>query len=214
MFEEPQKRLVSHLKQNGYIKSLSVENAFIKIPRELFVPLDLKQSAYVDTPLQIGKGQTISAPHMVAIMSETLDLHTGLHVLEIGSGSGYHAAITASIVGEKGHVYTIERIETLAQMAKENISRAKIANVTVIIGDGSEGLPKYAPYDRIYITCAAPRTPPPLFDQLKNMGKLLVPEGDMICTLMLYEKHGKKFQKRNFGGCAFVPLLGKYGHQK
>jgi protein-L-isoaspartate(D-aspartate) O-methyltransferase len=151
---------------------------------------------------------------MVAIMSEALDLHIGNHVLEIGSGSGYHAAITAAIVGTKGHVYTIERIDFLAKMAKMNLSRAKIGNVTVVLGDGSEGLPKYAPYDRIYITCAAPKTPPPLFDQLKIGGKLLVPEGDMICSLLLYEKHGEKYLKKNFGGCAFVPLLGKYGHQK
>jgi protein-L-isoaspartate(D-aspartate) O-methyltransferase len=205
--------LVNYLKKQGRIKSSEVENAFLEIPRELFVPEFLKKHAYADTPLQIGEGQTISAPHMVAIMCEELDLKQNQKILEIGAGSGYHAAIVSKIIGKEGHVYSIERIQSLSDNAKENIQKANIKNVTVETGDGSEGLEKYAPYDRIYVTCAAPDIPEPLIEQLKDPGKMLIPVGDMICTLYLIEKKNGIIKKYNHGGCAFVPLRGKYGHQ-
>jgi protein-L-isoaspartate(D-aspartate) O-methyltransferase len=172
----------------------------------------LKNYAYADTPLDIGNGQTISAPHMVAIMCEELDIQKDQKILEIGAGSGYHAAIVAKIVGGKGHVYTIERFEGLAKNAEENLKKAEIKNVTVEIGDGSEGLEKYQLYDIIYVTCAAPDIPKPLIDQLKDPGKLMVPVGNTICTLILLEKNQGKITKKNLGGCTFVPLVGKYGH--
>ncbi|RLF50549.1 MAG: protein-L-isoaspartate O-methyltransferase [Thermoplasmata archaeon] len=212
-FEKKRKQLVEHLKKEGRIKTEKVEKAFLETPREFFVPDTLKNYAYVDTPLEIGMGQTISAPHMVAIMCEALDLHEKQRILEIGAGSGYHAAVVSKIVGEKGHVYSIERIKELVDFAKENIEKAGIKNVTIIEGDGSEGLPEYAPYDRIYVTCAAPDIPPPLIEQLKNSGKLLIPIGRTICELILLEKKDDKIKTTNLGGCAFVPLLGKYGHQ-
>ena len=212
MNTDPKKRLITQLKRLSYIKNPSIEKAFTRIPREQFIPIAHASYAYDDTPLQIGMGQTISAPHMVAIMCEALDIKSGQKILEIGTGLGYHAAIVSNIVGSSGHVYSVERIESLAEQAIKNIRKVGINNISIRKGDGSEGLPKYAPYDRIYVTCAAPRTPPPLINQLKIPGKLLVPEGDMICTLMLYEKNNEGVISRNLGGCAFVPLLGKYGH--
>jgi len=204
--------LVNNLKREGRIYTKEVEKAFLETPRDKFVPESLKRVAYVDTPLEIGNGQTISAPHMVAIMVEALDLKKGQKVLEIGTGSGYHAAIVSKLVGKDGHVYTIERFTSLAEAAKKNLKNAGTTNVTVEIGDGSEGLQKNAPYDRIYVTCAAPDVPLPLIEQLKDQGKLLIPVGKMICELKLIEKKEKNVTSKNLGGCAFVPLVGKYGH--
>lgn len=211
-YKEKRKMMVNHLILDRRILSNEVKQAFLETPRELFVPEHLKNYAYADTPLEIGNGQTISAPHMVAIMVEDLDFKKGQKVLEIGAGSGYHAAIVSKIVGEKGHVYTIERFSELAKNAEENLKKADIINVTVEVGDGSEGLEKYQPYDCIYVTCAAPDIPKPLIDQLKDPGKLMVPVGYTMCTLILLEKIQGKITKKNLGGCAFVPLVGKYGH--
>ena len=211
-YKQDRENLVRMLKAEGRIKTEMVEKAFLEIPRELFVPESLKKHAYVDTPLEIGNGQTISAPHMVAIMCEALDIKKGQKILEIGAGSGYHAAIVSKIVGEKGHVYTIERFSSLAENAKKNLEKVGIKNITVEIGDGSEGLTKYAPYDCIYVTCAAPKIPNPLLEQLKDPGKLLIPVGRIICKLELVEKKRDKIVSKDLGGCAFVPLVGKHGH--
>ncbi|MCD6572239.1 MAG: protein-L-isoaspartate O-methyltransferase [Thermoplasmata archaeon] len=204
-------RLVKELKKEGYIRTPEVEKAFLETPRENFVPDHLKKSAYLDTPLEIGFGQTISAPHMVAIMCEALVLKKGQKVLEIGSGSGYHAAIVSKIIGEKGKVYSVERIKELADMARENIRKTGIKNVEIFVGDGSLGLEKFAPYDRIYVTCAAPDIPKPLIDQLKDPGLLLIPVGRYYCDLILLKKENGKISTKNLGECAFVPLVGKYG---
>ena len=210
--EEKRKNLVECLKKQGRIKTKEIQNAFLRIPREKFIPEIFEKHAYVDTPLEIGQGQTISAPHMIAIMCEELDLKKGQKILEIGTGLGYHAAIVAKIIEPTGHVYSIERHKSLAEKAKENLKNTNIKNVTVEIGDGSEGLIEYAPYDRIYVTCAAPSIPKPLIEQLKDPGKMLIPVGGTICTLYLLEKDNGKIKKEEHGGCAFVPLIGKYGH--
>jgi len=210
--EQQKKLLIEKLKDEGHIFSQAVEDAFKHIPREVFVPSHLKQQAYSDRPLDIGQGQTISAPHMVAIMVEALDLHKGQKVLEIGAGSGYHAAIVSQMVGETGKVYSIERLPALAKTAQKHLHDAKISNVSVVVGDGSVGLKDYAPYDRMYVTCSAPSTPKILFDQLGNQGKLLIPVGGMMAQLLLFEKKGDEICRRDLGGCAFVPLVGKYGY--
>lgn len=212
MFELERKQLIDNLIIEGYIKNNNVKKAFLKVPREEFINDSLKMRAYVDTPLEIGQGQTISAPHMVAIMCEALDINKDQKILEIGSGSGYHAAIVAHIVGKNGYVYSIERFEKLAKRAQENLKRRNITNVTVEVGDGSEGFEECKPYDRIYVTCASPVVPPPLIDQLKDSGKLLIPIGKMFCELTLIEKKGKNLISKDLGGCIFVPLIGKYGH--
>ena len=210
-YEQLRKTLVENLNRERYIQSERVKDAFLRIPREDFLPLNQRPYAYVDTPLQIGHGQTISAPHMVAIMCEALDLHEGQKVLEIGTGSGYHAAIIAVIVGDTGHVYTIERFAHLAKIAESNLHQANIMNVTVSIGDGSKGLPAFQPYDRIYVTAAAPAIPPPLIEELKEDGKLLVPVGNVYCDLIRLEKHEGKTHSTSLGGGMFVPLVGEFG---
>jgi len=212
MYEQERERLVTNLYREGYIKTERVKQAFLTVPREAFIPDSLKNYAYVDTPLDIGQGQTISAPHMVAIMCESLDIKDDQKILEVGTGSGYHAAIVAQLVGQTGHVYTIERFESLAKKATENLKQIGITNVIVEVGDGSCGLPFHQPYDRVYVTCAAPKIPQPLVDQLQDSGKLLVPIGDKYCELILLEKEKGKTAVHRLGGCVFVPLVGKYGH--
>lgn len=210
--KEDKEVLIERLKRYGYIKSKRVEQAFMSTPRELFVPEHLRDCAYADTPLEIGNGQTISAPHMIAIMCEALDLKQRQKVLEVGAGSGYHAAVVAKIIGEEGHVYTVERIPDLAEKAKTNLKKAGVENVTVVVGDGSIGLPEHAPYDRIYVTCAAPSIPPPLEEQLKENGIILIPVGGTFCKLVKGVKVKGKLKTEELSGCAFVPLIGKYGH--
>jgi protein-L-isoaspartate(D-aspartate) O-methyltransferase len=211
-FYDKRIELISKLKKEGRINKIEVEQAFLEIPRENFIPKKLSNYAYSDTPLDIGYGQTISAPHMVAIMCEDLDLEKGQKILEIGSGSGYHAAIISKIVGKKGYVYSVERISTLATFAKNNLINTGIKNVEIIEGDGSIGYIDEAPYDRIYVTCAAPKIPTQLIKQLNDPGKLMVPVGDIICSLNLLEKIEGKTTIKNLGGCAFVPLIGKNGY--
>lgn len=210
-FIHQRNKLVSQLKIEGRINKLEIENAFLDIQRENFIPENLSLFAYSDIPLEIGKGQTISAPHMVAIMCEGLDLKIGQKILEIGSGSGYHAAIVSKIIGHKGKIFSIERIEYLANFAKKNLIESGINNVKVVVGDGSQGLKENSPYDRIYVTCAAPKIPKILIDQLKLNGKLMIPIGRNICFLKLLEKKRKDNIIKNLGGCAFVPMIGKNG---
>ena len=212
-YDHRREKLIKKLIRDGRIDSESVISAMGKIPRELFVPLSQKLSAYEDTPLPIGSGQTISAPHMVGIMAEALEVKPGQKILEVGAGSGYHAAVIGEIIGPNGHLYSIERIEELASRAIENIKKVGLTKIiTIIHNDGSLGLTEYAPYDRIFVTCASPGIPSPLIDQLADGGKLLIPSGSSyISELILVTKSDKKIKKRNLGGCAFVPLRGKYG---
>ena len=214
-YRKERERLVRRLKLSGYIKTRSVEEAFLSIPREVFIPDNLKRSAYEDTPLPIGHMQTISAPSMIAIMLEALELERGHKVLEIGAGSGYHAALVAHIVGPEGHVYTIERIGELAEFARDNIRRVGLQDrVTVIVGDGSGGYKERAPYHRIYLTCAAPNVPRHMLDQVFDGGIILAPVGrshwwqDLI---RLRKLRGNDTEEENLGGCVFVPMIGKYG---
>jgi protein-L-isoaspartate(D-aspartate) O-methyltransferase len=209
------KRLVEHLLSYGYIQTEIVKNAMQVVPREEFLPDEQKPYAYLDRPLPIGEGQTISAPHMVTIICETLSLEQGMTVLEIGAGFGYNAAVVAEIVGDNGHVYSMERIESLVKIARDNLKRTGYdKRVKVIAGDGSLGLPEHAPFNRIYVTAAAPQIPEPLKDQLVVGGILVVPVGerDSYQELILIEKIAEdEFKTTNLGGVAFVPLIGKYG---
>ena len=217
-FENERRRVIEYLWQIGIIKSEKVKKALLNVPREEFVPSHLREYAYVDEPLPIGYGQTISAIHMVAIMTEELDPEPGNKVLEIGTGSGYQAAVLAEIVAKqdperKGHVYTIERIPELAEFAKKNLERTSYSKyVTVIVGDGTLGYPEKAPYDRIIVTAGAPDVPNPLIEQLKDNGRLVIPVGNRFFQkLLIVEKKNGKIYKKWGIECLFVPLIGKHG---
>lgn len=208
--EIERKRLVEKLKEELNL-SEKVYRAILKVPRHLFVPERYRDEAYVDTPLPIGYGQTISAPHMVAIMCELLDLNEGEKVLEIGTGSGYHAAVTAEIVGKSGKVISVEYIPELAKMAEENLRILGYDNVKIIVGDGSKGYEPEAPYDKIYVTASAPDVPKPLIDQLKVGGKMVIPVGLDLQYLYVVERDERGVRKWNWGAVRFVPLRGEYG---
>jgi protein-L-isoaspartate(D-aspartate) O-methyltransferase len=206
-FEIKRNRLIEELRQHRI--SERVLAAMKQVPRHLFVPENEQRNAYGDYPLPIGWGQTISAPHMVAIMCEILDIKDGMKVLEIGAGSGYHAAVMANLAGS-GHVYTVERIEALALFARDNLEKAGIKNVTVIVEDGSLGLPGFAPYDRISVAAASPEILDTLTEQLKTKGKLVIPVGKYYQELYLVTKTDG-LKKEAKGGVVFVPLVGKKG---
>ncbi|MBU1158398.1 MAG: protein-L-isoaspartate(D-aspartate) O-methyltransferase [Candidatus Thermoplasmatota archaeon] len=214
-FDGARARLVADLRQSRFIKDDMVADAMLKVPREQFVPRSMREEAYTDSPLSIGSGQTISAPHMVAIMVEASQLKSGHKVLEIGAGSGYHAAVVAELVRPGGRVFTVERVASLAKFAGDNINRTGYGNtVQIICGDGSNGLPEEAPFDRIFVACAAPDVPMPLKAQLADGGRLLVPVGGRYFQkLMLVERKGSKFNQEDLGGCVFVPLIGEHGYR-
>jgi protein-L-isoaspartate(D-aspartate) O-methyltransferase len=187
-----------------------VIQAMSKVPRKIFVPEQLIARAYDDTPLPIGYGQTISAPHMVAIMCDILDLQSGMKVFEVGGGSGYHAAVMAEIIGPQGQVFSVERIPELVILAKKNLKKAGISNVTMVQGDGSAGLSDYAPYDRISVAATAPSIPQPLKEQLGKGGKLVIPVGSGYQELLLVtRKNGYVIEEKM--AVVFVPLLGEHG---
>mgnify|MGYP001241851267 CR=1 FL=1 len=188
----------------------SVLQAMSLVPREQFVPVQLRDRAYEDLPLPIGLGQTISAPHMVAIMCDLLDVRPGMKILEVGGGSGYHAAVLAVLAGPGGQVYSVERMPDLAAAARRNLQAAGIEGVTVVEGDGSLGLPEHAPFDRISVAASAPRIPEPLTEQLRVGGKLILPVGGGSQELILVtRKNGLLVEEKM--GVVFVPLIGKEG---
>jgi len=212
---DSQKEMVENLSNSGYLRSQTVKEAMLRVPREEFVPEDKRSYAHLDTPLPIGEGQTISAPHMVAILCEELDLEEGMKVLEIGTGYGYNAAVVAEIIGEEGHVYTMERIESLADNARNNLKHTGYdGRVTVLLADGTRGYPEKAPFDRIYATASAPRVPEPLKNQLIIGGKLLSPVGsdhyfqELVSVIRVSEN---EYKTEKLGGVAFVPMIGKHG---
>lgn len=205
--------MVELLLEQGYADEIVAE-AMRKVPRELFVHSDYTRNAYSDTPLPIGLGQTISAPSIVAFMSKSLDVQEGMRVLEIGSGSGYQAAILAELAGASGSVYTVERIPELLQLAKTNAEKLGYANMKFIEGDGTKGHAQEAPYDRIIVTAASPSIPQALIDQLKDAGKLLIPVGSrMFQDLELVVKRGKEIEVSNLMPVVFVPLIGEFGYK-
>jgi protein-L-isoaspartate(D-aspartate) O-methyltransferase len=204
---EDRNRLVDSLVERGYIETEAVESAMRSVPREEFVPEDVRNRAYEDAPLSIGEGQTISAPHMVAMITELLDLSEGDEVLEVGTGRGYHAAVVAEVVGPE-NVYTVEYQAKLAREARENLPDS----VTVVTGDGSDGLPAHAPYDRVYLTCAAPDVPDFFDDQLREGGRAVLPvQKGGVQHLTTVEKTGAELEVEEGEPVRFVRLLGEEG---
>ncbi len=236
-------KLLDFYRLMNYAKSQFSINAFERIARSLFLPESQKPHAYNDSPLPIGHGQTISAPHMAFMECDALDIRPGDHVLEIGSGSGYHASMAAEMccpstvvpsgwrplsrhydesvyhhtVAKQGQVITIERLPQLVAFASNNIRQAGYSErITVIHGDGTLGYEAGAPFDKILITAAGPKIPTVLKKQLKVGGKMIIPVGakNFHQDLILVERVGEDlWNKQNIGGVVFVPLIGKFGFE-
>ena len=189
------------------IKNRLVLEAMSTVPRHEFVPESLRKFAYRDEPLPIGYGQFISQPFVVAFMTEQLDPKPTDRVLEIGTGSGYQAAVLSQLVAE---VYTIEIIEPLAKRAEADLRRLGYLNVKVLAGDGYKGWPEYAPFNSIIVTCAPDRVPQPLIDQLQDGGRMIIPVGTLWDQkLYLLQKHGTTIEQQAVLPVAFVPMTRK-----
>ncbi len=212
-FRKIKKGILQYWQNTGRIHDYKVMAAFLNIPREKFVLKGYQRRAYDDCPLPIVGGQTISQPLIVVQMTEFLELEKGQTVLEIGAGSGYQAALIADIVGLEGKVVSTERIKEVADFAKENLENTGVKNVEVVVTDGSCGYEREAPYDRIIVTAACPKIPPPLIEQLKPRGIIIAPVGDIHLQeliKLIKHKNGEP-EKRVMYKCMFVPLIGKYG---
>ncbi len=191
------------------ITDLRLLAAFRKVPRELFVPEDLRHDAYEDRPLPIGSGQTISQPYMVALMISRLRLKGHERVLEIGSGSGYQTALVAELARE---VFSIERIPELLTIAQQRVETLGYLNVRFSAGDGSLGWAAHAPFDAMLVSAAAPDVPRPLLEQLQEQGRMVLPIGSQqIQALVEIEKRQGVLHRREIASCVFVPLIGRYG---
>ena len=206
-YAEARNRLVKDYIESQGITDPAVLNAMREVPRHAFVPEELVSSAYKDRPLPIGEGQTISQPYVVALMTASLGLTKTDRVLEIGTGSGYQAAILARIVAE---VYTIEIKERLYQRATRILGELNFDNVQTRLGDGYFGWKEAAPFDAIMITAAVNHIPPPLLQQLKDGGKLILPLGDpfLFQNLTLVTKQGNDYGVQQITGVLFVPMTG------
>lgn len=208
-YKQERERMVDQQLSRRDIGDLRVLETMRLVPRHLFVPPKDRHLAYADAPLPIGSSQTISQPYIVALMTELLDLSGDETVLEIGTGSGYQAAILAHLARK---VYTLERITELADSARDTLQSLGIENVEVIQGDGTMGLPKHAPYHAIIVTAAAPKVPLPLKEQLADDGRLIVPVGSrMGQVLERWRRKGDEIVRESLVPVAFVPLIGEHG---
>lgn len=208
-FSIERKRMVEEQLRARGITDQLVLAAMERVPRHRFVNESLRGQAYNDYPLPIPNGQTISQPYMVALMTECLGLKGGEKVMEVGTGSGYQAAVLAEIADK---VYSIERDPQLARMAREVLSEIKCGNVIIKVGDGTLGWKEFAPFDGIVVTAGSPVVPQPLQDQLQDGGRLVVPVGSSAFqNLMCVEKRGSKIKNKEICGCTFVPLIGDHG---
>lgn len=211
-FDSLRKEMVDRQLIPRGIKDEKVIEAFRTVPRHKFVPQEFQKSSYGDFPLPIGEDQTISQPYIVALMTEVLGIRETDKVLEIGTGSGYQAAILASL---SKVVYSIERKETLAKNAEIVLRELGFKNINIKIGDGTLGLEEFAPYDKIIVTAAAPSLPQALKEQLNIGGKIVIPiSAGFTQILNLFTKEKDGFNKEEICGCTFVPLVGKYGYKQ
>lgn len=209
-FAKQRKHMLAQLRANG-IRDVVVLEAFSAVPREAFVSTDLEERAYDNAPLPIGNQQTISQPYIVALMTEALDLKPTDRVLEVGTGSGYAAAILAEIAAE---IFTIERFQSLARSAERQLHKLGYNNIHVIHGDGSLGWPQQAPYDAIIVAAGGPDLPQPLIDQLRVGGRLVMPVGDQRekQTLIRATKQADgEIKQEELTYVRFVPLVGLAG---
>jgi protein-L-isoaspartate(D-aspartate) O-methyltransferase len=208
-YELERKQMVEYQLRGRGIRDPRVLVAMEKVPRHRFLSDPDDPGAYADYPLPIGSAQTISQPYMVALMTECLRLTGDERVLEIGTGSGYQAAVLAELSRE---VYTVERFSALAERARSALQKLGYTNVEVVVRDGTEGYPEKAPYHRIMVTAAAPHVAQPWLDQLEDGGRLVLPLGDRWGqTLTVVTKRAGKTTEEAICGCVFVPLVGKHG---
>jgi len=204
-------RLVETLRRKG-VRNLSVLRAIQMVPRHLFVPESVRHRAYDDVALPIGSGQTISQPYVQARYLELIGLTGQEKVREIGTGSGYQAALLALVASM---VFSVERIAALAQSARATLAAAGIRNVTVLVGDGTLGWRPFAPYDAILVSAASPEVPAPLVEQLVPGGRMVIPLGDRASqTLTLVERHGDGVRTSTVADVRFVPLVGEFGFRQ
>ena len=199
-------RMVTEQIEARGVKDPATLGAMRTVPRQEFVPASSGVDAYGDHPLPIGHGQTISQPYIVAFMTEALGLKQGAIVLEVGTGSGYQAAVLAQIAER---VYSVEILPALAEEARARLARLGYSNVQVRVGDGYQGWPEAGPFDGIMVTAAAPRVPDPLKAQLKDGGRLVIPVGDESQELMVVTRRGDTFEERRILPVRFVPMTGK-----
>jgi len=206
LFTDLRERMVTTQIIARGIKDPRVIKAMRKVPRHLFVPENIRERAYDDRPLPIGEGQTISQPYIVAFMTEALNLSSGDKALEIGTGSGYQAAILAEIVKE---VYTIEIRARLGETARERLKEMGYSNIFVEIGDGYKGWPEKAPFNAVIVTCAPERIPRPLIDQLNEGGRMIIPVGEQggIQELVLMKKEKGEIIRKEVMKVLFVPMI-------
>ncbi|MFQ5351210.1 MAG: protein-L-isoaspartate(D-aspartate) O-methyltransferase [Thermoanaerobaculia bacterium] len=205
-FAELRRQMVEQQIRRRQVRSLPVLRAMEEVPRHRFVPEPQRGSAYVDSPVPIGDGQTISQPYVVALMTELLELDGDSRVLEIGTGSGYQAAVLSRIAKE---VYSIEIRAGLGEAARRQLDDLGYDNVQVRIGDGYQGWPSAAPFDGIIVTAAPERVPQPLVEQLKIGGKMVIPVGRFLQELLVVTKTEDGIQTREVAGVRFVPMIGE-----
>ncbi|HET7292224.1 MAG TPA: protein-L-isoaspartate(D-aspartate) O-methyltransferase [Vicinamibacteria bacterium] len=205
-YSRQRERMVAQQIEARGVKDPRTLQAMRKVERHLFVPPASMADAYEDHPLPIGHGQTISQPYIVAFMTEALRLQGGETVLEIGTGSGYQAAVLAQIAAK---VYTIEIVEALAAESRERLARLGYPSVSVQAGDGYLGWPEAAPFDAIMVTAAAPKVPEPLKQQLKDGGRLILPVGEEFQELVVLTRKGAAFTEERVLPVRFVPMTGK-----
>lgn len=208
-FEVARRKMVETQIAARGIRNPRVLQVMREIPRHIFLDEGMWEQAYQDHPLPIGEKQTISQPYIVALMTEALEPTPKDRVLEIGTGSGYQTAILASLCE---WVYSVERIRSLAIKARKVLDQLRLYNVSIRIGDGSEGWVENAPYDGILVTAGAPEVPQPLKEQLAEGGRLVIPVGDRFSqSLYKITRKGDQFHEEDLGGCRFVDLVGRYG---
>lgn len=211
-YRQARARMVASQLRDRRISDERVLNAFLEVPRHEFVDAALAPQAYSDRALPIGQGQTISQPYMVGIMTALLDPRPQQRVLEVGTGSGYQAAILSRLVRS---VFTIERVASLAGRAQEIFRRLGLTNIIQRVGDGSLGWKEFAPYDRIIVTAAAPHVPDALQAQLGDGGRLIVPTGSRGSQMLtIIDRDGADFKTTHDVPCVFVPLVGEEGWEE
>jgi protein-L-isoaspartate(D-aspartate) O-methyltransferase len=207
-YERQRRQLIETIREKG-IDDLEVLRVFDLVPRHLFVPESVAHRAYEDAPVPIGFGQTASQPSLQALYMQILKLQPTDKVLEIGTGSGYLTALLAHLVQ---HVYSVERLRELSARARSVLDSMRFTNIALLVGDGTIGWSRYAPYDAILVGAAAPYAPQPLIDQLAPGGRLLIPIGDREeQRLTLFEKTPEGVQETDIAAVTFVPLLGRFG---